>query len=172
MMSAQSQWYGSHINDSVQYCSNSIANALELLQSCTKPSISTLHKNFFSLPLLYFMLNSQVNPLNDPLLLRSLWPVSGLTTEPPADPQNQPRSHMSGERWQQPFHRSLPQWGACTAGKTPGSANPLTHWPLGDFNSILQLNSIYNFRANFSEWWLRYLLRNGLQMNATRPYWW
>ena len=40
----------------------------------------------------------------------------------------------------------------------------LTHWPLGDFNLIL-----VNFHANFSEWWLRYLLRNCLQMNATRP---
>ena len=28
-----------HIDDLVQDCSNSIANALELLQSCTKPSI-------------------------------------------------------------------------------------------------------------------------------------
>ena len=28
-----------HIDDLVQNCSNSIANALELLQSCTKPSI-------------------------------------------------------------------------------------------------------------------------------------
>ena len=28
-----------HINGLVQDCSNSIANALELLQSCTKPSI-------------------------------------------------------------------------------------------------------------------------------------
>ena len=31
--------YEYHINGSVQDCSNSIANALELLQSCTKPSI-------------------------------------------------------------------------------------------------------------------------------------
>ena len=29
-----------------------------------------------------------------------------------------------------------------------------------------------NFHANFSEWWLRYLLWNCPQMNATRPYWW
>ena len=31
-------WY-QYINGLVQDCSNSIANALELLQSCTKPSI-------------------------------------------------------------------------------------------------------------------------------------
>ena len=31
-----------YIDGSVQNCSNSIANALELLQSCTKPSISTI----------------------------------------------------------------------------------------------------------------------------------
>ena len=29
---------------------------------------------------------------------------------------------------------------------------------------------IGNFQAIFCEWWLRYLLRNGPQMNATRPY--
>ena len=29
---------------------------------------------------------------------------------------------------------------------------------------------IGNFQTNFCEWWLRYLLRNGPQMNATRPY--
>ena len=28
------------------------------------------------------------------------------------------------------------------------------------------------FQANFSEWWLRYLLWNCPQMNSTRPYWW
>ena len=34
-------WYkvaSDHIDGFVQYCSNSIANAMELLQSCTKPS--------------------------------------------------------------------------------------------------------------------------------------
>ena len=31
-----------HIDDLVQDCSNSIANALELLQSCTKPSMCQL----------------------------------------------------------------------------------------------------------------------------------
>ena len=31
-----------YINGLVQDCSNSIANALELLQSCTKPSMSSL----------------------------------------------------------------------------------------------------------------------------------
>ena len=31
-----------HIDDLAQDCSNSIANVLELLQSCTKPSISSL----------------------------------------------------------------------------------------------------------------------------------
>ena len=44
----------------------------------------------------------------------------------------------------------------------------LTHWPLGDFILIL----VGNFQANFSEWWLRYLLWNCPQVNATRPYWW
>ena len=43
----------------------------------------------------------------------------------------------------------------------------LTDWPLGDFNSVLG-----HFQANFSEWWLRYLLWNCPQMNAPRPYWW
>ena len=36
--------YQEYIDDLVQDCSNSIANALELLQSCTKPSISSIHK--------------------------------------------------------------------------------------------------------------------------------
>ena len=31
---------------------------------------------------------------------------------------------------------------------------------------------ICNFPANFSDWWLRYLLQNCTQMNATGPYWW
>ena len=35
-----------YIDGSVQDCSNSIANALELLQSCTKPSICILHISF------------------------------------------------------------------------------------------------------------------------------
>ena len=43
----------------------------------------------------------------------------------------------------------------------------LTHWPMGDFNLIFG-----NFQANFSEWWLRYLLWNCPQMNVARPYWW
>ena len=33
------QWHQSYIIGLVQDCSNSIANALELLQSCTKPLI-------------------------------------------------------------------------------------------------------------------------------------
>ena len=37
--------YIEHFNGSVQVCSNSIANALELLQSCTKPSICKLTSN-------------------------------------------------------------------------------------------------------------------------------
>ena len=36
-----------HIDDLVQGCSNSIANALELLQSCTNPSIYSLHLSVF-----------------------------------------------------------------------------------------------------------------------------
>ena len=47
-----------------------------------------------------------------------------------------------------------------------GTMATLTHWPLEDLNLIL------DFQANFSEWWLRYLLWNCPQMNATRPYWW
>ena len=39
--------YGVHVHGLVQDCSNSIANALELLQSCTKPlmyiSVSVSH---------------------------------------------------------------------------------------------------------------------------------
>ena len=31
--------------------------------------------------------------------------------------------------------------------------NTLTHWPLGDFNEVF----VCNFRANFSDWWLRCL---------------
>ena len=46
------------------------------------------------------------------------------------------------------------------------SVKGLTHWPLGDFNLIL--GRVGNFQANFSEWWLRYLLWNCPQMNATR----
>ena len=40
MQKIQKLWNGElHINGLVQDCSNSIANALELLQSCTKPLI-------------------------------------------------------------------------------------------------------------------------------------
>ena len=42
----------------------------------------------------------------------------------------------------------------------------LTHWPLENFNLIL------DFQANVNEWCLRYLLRNRPQLNATKPYWW
>ena len=35
--SPMGQWIDYHINGLVQNCSNSIANAMELLQSCTKP---------------------------------------------------------------------------------------------------------------------------------------
>ena len=38
-----------YIDSSVQNCSNSIANALELLQSCTKPSIYNIRYMSFSL---------------------------------------------------------------------------------------------------------------------------
>ena len=37
------EWHD--INGLVQDCSNSIANALELLQSCTKPSIQYIENN-------------------------------------------------------------------------------------------------------------------------------
>ena len=33
-------------------------------------------------------------------------------------------------------------------------------------------NQVVNFQANFSEWWLRYLLRNYPQVNTNIPYWW
>ena len=39
-------------------------------------------------------------------------------------------------------------------------------------NSLAPGRFQFNFQANFSEWWLRYLLRNCPQMNATKPYWW
>ena len=46
-------------------------------------------------------------------------------------------------------------------------------WPWSVvFNSLAPGRFQFNFQANFSEWWLRYLLRNCPQMNATRPYWW
>ena len=37
------QWTRPHIDGLVQDCSNSIADALELLQSCTKPSLCCYH---------------------------------------------------------------------------------------------------------------------------------
>ena len=44
MQKIQKLWNGKlHINGLVQDCSNSIANALELLQSCTKPLIWQLY---------------------------------------------------------------------------------------------------------------------------------
>ena len=43
----------------------------------------------------------------------------------------------------------------------------LTHWPLGAFYGILYIS---NFQADFSDWWLRHLLRNCTQMNVTGPY--
>ena len=48
-----------------------------------------------------------------------------------------------------------------------GSQWQLTHGSLGDLNLILD-----NIQANFSDWWLRYLLSNCPQMNVTRPHWW
>ena len=44
-----------HVNGLVQNCSNSIANALELLQSCTKPSIC-LSCQYFSILILHMWL--------------------------------------------------------------------------------------------------------------------
>ena len=44
----------SHVDDSVQVCRNPIANALELLQSCTKPAINGYFMGIFpSLEILY-----------------------------------------------------------------------------------------------------------------------
>ena len=45
----------------------------------------------------------------------------------------------------------------------------LTHWPLGDFNDILDE---YNFHVNFSHWWLMYLLWNCRRVIVTGPHWW
>ena len=42
-------YHTENIDGLAQYCSNSIAKALELLQSCTKPSIKNC------LPLMYFV---------------------------------------------------------------------------------------------------------------------
>ena len=39
-----------HVDGLVQDCSNSIANALELLQSCTKSSVSHFTETFHHLP--------------------------------------------------------------------------------------------------------------------------
>ena len=41
-----------------------------------------------------------------------------------------------------------------------------THWPLGDLNKVY----INNLRANFSDWWLIYLLWNCPRMNVKGPY--
>ena len=53
---AMGQYYAHHIDGLVQDCSNSIANTLELLQSCTKPSISS---RVISLPLVQLTLMNQ-----------------------------------------------------------------------------------------------------------------
>ena len=44
-LSAVQIWTNNHIDGLVQDCSNSIANAQELLQSCTKPPIYSLFVN-------------------------------------------------------------------------------------------------------------------------------
>ena len=48
------------------------------------------------------------------------------------------------------------------------SKQMFTHWPLGN---LIEFN-INNFQDDFSDWWLRYLIWNWPQMNATKPHWW
>ena len=85
--------------------------------------------------------------------------------------QMQPRDFNSGNGSVPSGIKSLPEqmltqiYAARWHHKRLG-ANALTHWPLGD------LNEIWNFQANFNDWWLRYLLQNCPQMNVTGPYWW
>ena len=47
-------------------------------------------------------------------------------------------------------------------------ATKLTHWPLGNLNEILDIK----FQTDFSDWWLRHLLWNCLNMNVTGLHWW
>ena len=53
-------------------------------------------------------------------------------------------------------------------------ANKLILYVLNWFNSLApgDLNEFLVILANFSNWYLRYLLWNCSQMNATGPYWW
>ena len=44
----------------------------------------------------------------------------------------------------------------------------LNHWPLGDFNEILDLKK---FQYSFGDLWLKYLLCNRAELNFTGPYW-
>ena len=43
----------------------------------------------------------------------------------------------------------------------------LTHWPLGNFNKILNMQ----FKTDFNDWWLRHPLWNCPNMNVTELYW-
>ena len=48
-------FYGGHdVNGLVQACSNSIANAMVILQSCFKPSIYVIHLKELMIDILHF----------------------------------------------------------------------------------------------------------------------
>ena len=82
-------------------------------------------------------------------------------------------------RWQHPADSS----GTSSGGNCSHSSHRFhlgrpeltsSSWVL---NSLTPGRFQFNFRkvifqANFSEWWLRYLLSNCPEMNATRHYWW
>ena len=59
----------------MQDCSNSIANALELLQSCTKPSICTLQCQFYPYPSGLHHVTDLV-PLKQPEQCRQIWEIN------------------------------------------------------------------------------------------------
>ena len=59
----------------MQDCSNSIANVLELLQSCTKPSICTLQCQFYPYPSGLHHVTDLV-PLKQPEQCRQIWEIN------------------------------------------------------------------------------------------------
>ena len=66
-------------------------------------------------------------------------------------------------------------WNDCWLNSLPRETSiknrylTLTHWPLGNLNEIFRH---VIFKQDFSDWWLRHLLWNCLNMNVTGLHWW
>ena len=133
-------WY--HINVLVQDCSNSIANALELLQSCTKPSIwSVFAENWWEKWPCY---NGRIGDKQDRVIKRSIctylipcvayvYPPSTTSSSHyillPLSPPIWFNTAVSGARSAARAHSSLScfSWEELQRGVTD-SNNPFRYW--------------------------------------------